>query len=185
MPQDEDTKVFDVSKPNKIGPSPTSRPIIMGHHPVMNDPMVKEGTQEPHITPIHIAMDEKDEAESVFTSSSSASAVQPDSPSAFGEELLPHHDEPENIHEVPHTPEEHPVVAGDPHRAEEKSNDSSESHFTSLNSLLSGSHKSEDKNPEADNYIPPPPPPGSVHNPVDAPLPIPRGAGPYRRWPRI
>jgi hypothetical protein len=44
MPQgsDENPKVFDVSKPHKITPSSSSRPIIVGHHPIMADPMVLE-----------------------------------------------------------------------------------------------------------------------------------------------
>ncbi|MBX4191019.1 hypothetical protein KW794_02940 [Candidatus Saccharibacteria bacterium] len=37
----DESRVFDVSKPNKVSPTPTSRPVIVGHHP-MNDPMVRE-----------------------------------------------------------------------------------------------------------------------------------------------
>lgn len=37
----DENRVFDVSKPSKVSPPPTSRPIIVGHHP-MNDPMVRE-----------------------------------------------------------------------------------------------------------------------------------------------
>lgn len=43
MPIDDD-KVFDVSKPHKVSPSATSRPIIVGHHPMMADPMVRDDT---------------------------------------------------------------------------------------------------------------------------------------------
>jgi len=44
MPQgnEDNPKVFDVSKPHKTTPSPSSRPIIVGHHPIMADPMVLE-----------------------------------------------------------------------------------------------------------------------------------------------
>lgn len=46
----DENRVFDVSKPSKVSPSPTSRPVIVGHHP-MNDPMVREennfGTENP------------------------------------------------------------------------------------------------------------------------------------------
>ena len=38
----EDKKHFDVSKPRRHGPDPTSKPIIVGHHPMMPDPMIKE-----------------------------------------------------------------------------------------------------------------------------------------------
>jgi hypothetical protein len=37
----DENRVFDVSKPNRVSPSATSRPVIVGHHPIMNDPMVK------------------------------------------------------------------------------------------------------------------------------------------------
>lgn len=38
----DESRVFDVSKPSKVSPSATSKPVIVGHHPVMNDPMVKD-----------------------------------------------------------------------------------------------------------------------------------------------
>ncbi|MBI2588894.1 hypothetical protein HYW35_01645 [Candidatus Saccharibacteria bacterium] len=38
----EDNTVFDVSKPNKVGASPNSRPVIIGHHPTMPDPMFRK-----------------------------------------------------------------------------------------------------------------------------------------------
>lgn len=38
----EDNTVFDVSKPNKVSASPNSRPIIVGHHPTMPDPMFRK-----------------------------------------------------------------------------------------------------------------------------------------------
>lgn len=36
-------KHFDISKPPQRGPDPTSKPIIVGHHPLVPDPMIKEG----------------------------------------------------------------------------------------------------------------------------------------------
>lgn len=44
------TKVFDVSRPSRISPDPTSRPVIVGHHPMMADPMVNKA-------PIHASPD--------------------------------------------------------------------------------------------------------------------------------
>ena len=38
----EPKKHFDVSKPRRHGPDPTSKPIIVGHHPTMPDPMIRE-----------------------------------------------------------------------------------------------------------------------------------------------
>jgi hypothetical protein len=37
----DENRVFDVSKPSRVSPSATSRPVIVGHHP-MNDPMVRD-----------------------------------------------------------------------------------------------------------------------------------------------
>lgn len=44
---DNDDRVFDVSKPPRGTPSPTSRPIIVGHQPAMNDPMVRDANDLP------------------------------------------------------------------------------------------------------------------------------------------
>lgn len=37
----EENRVFDVSRPGRSDPGATSKPVIVGHHPSMNDPMVK------------------------------------------------------------------------------------------------------------------------------------------------
>jgi hypothetical protein len=61
MRHDED-RVFDVSKPHKRTPDATSKPVIVGHHPIMNDPMVTmDRPTEPHHTdkpavPIKVAV---------------------------------------------------------------------------------------------------------------------------------
>ncbi|HXY17874.1 MAG TPA: hypothetical protein VEH48_00440 [Candidatus Nitrosopolaris sp.] len=47
MPRDDEDRVFDVSKPHKITPSPTSKPVIVGHHPQAADPMVNQRPSEP------------------------------------------------------------------------------------------------------------------------------------------
>jgi hypothetical protein len=47
---DKDDKVFDVSKPHKITPDATSKPVIVGHHPEIPDPMVREhAPKKPHL----------------------------------------------------------------------------------------------------------------------------------------
>lgn len=65
MPTDPDTKVFDVAKPAQTAPDTTSRPIIIGHHPQVSDPMVNSdrvNENVPHrVTPIHVGMDEDDD----------------------------------------------------------------------------------------------------------------------------
>jgi hypothetical protein len=45
MPED-DKKFFDVSKPHQVGPHPTSKPVIVGHHPGMPDPMIHESAEK-------------------------------------------------------------------------------------------------------------------------------------------
>src|SRR3990167_10779300 len=37
-----DERVFDISKPQHHKPDPTGKPVIVGHHPQMADPMVRE-----------------------------------------------------------------------------------------------------------------------------------------------
>ena len=39
----DNNNVFDISEPGKSAPSPTSRPIITGHHLLPQDPMVSGG----------------------------------------------------------------------------------------------------------------------------------------------
>lgn len=65
---DDEERVFDVSRPHRSSPSATSKPIIVGHHPLMSDPMMKEENQQEHglfsshiekkVTPVHVTMDE-------------------------------------------------------------------------------------------------------------------------------
>jgi hypothetical protein len=42
----DQSKIFDVSKPHKVVPSASSRPLIVGHHPLMPDPMVLEQREQ-------------------------------------------------------------------------------------------------------------------------------------------
>jgi hypothetical protein len=42
------TKVFDVSRPSSTAPDPTSKPVIVGHHPMMADPMVRAAHVHPN-----------------------------------------------------------------------------------------------------------------------------------------
>lgn len=42
MTEDEFNKVFDVTKPDKVSPSASSKPVIVGHRPAINDPMVRD-----------------------------------------------------------------------------------------------------------------------------------------------
>jgi hypothetical protein len=43
-PKADNSRVFDVARPGKTDPHPTSRPLIVGHRPLLpQDPMVKPG----------------------------------------------------------------------------------------------------------------------------------------------
>lgn len=50
-----DNRVFDVSKPQHSKPDASGKPIIVGHHPQMTDPMVKEH-QPKQLTEHHMAV---------------------------------------------------------------------------------------------------------------------------------
>jgi hypothetical protein len=52
----DDRKHFDISKPRRHGPDPTSKPIIVGHHPMMSDPMIRE-EREKAARPIRVISD--------------------------------------------------------------------------------------------------------------------------------
>jgi hypothetical protein len=39
----DENRVFDVARPGRTAPEPTAKPVIVGHHPMQSDPMVKEG----------------------------------------------------------------------------------------------------------------------------------------------
>jgi len=50
----DDKRVFDVEKPGKSAPDTTSRPVIVGHGPMMEDPMVhKQETVDTYDTAAH------------------------------------------------------------------------------------------------------------------------------------
>lgn len=57
----EENRVFDVARPGRGQPQATSKPVIVGHHPVINDPMVND---EPKPSPVKIAIDGGDPLES-------------------------------------------------------------------------------------------------------------------------
>jgi hypothetical protein len=52
----EPKKHFDISKPRRQGPDPTSKPVIVGHHPMMPDPMIRE-EREKAAKPIKVTSD--------------------------------------------------------------------------------------------------------------------------------
>ncbi len=69
---DEDlNKVFDVSKPDRVGPSATSRPVIVGHTPTLSDPMVREDSAAsmPQRSSIPVSWDDSSTEHPVNTTS--------------------------------------------------------------------------------------------------------------------
>lgn len=41
-----DERIFDISKPHKVDPGATSKPVIVGHHPEIPDPMIRENAPD-------------------------------------------------------------------------------------------------------------------------------------------
>ncbi len=84
----DENRIFDVTKPSRVNPSATSRPIIVGRQPAMADPMVKNQAYTTH-EPAKITVNEKPSADSgLFTSE----AAQPpaDVPADFKEPAIIH-----------------------------------------------------------------------------------------------
>jgi hypothetical protein len=198
MPEDN-TKVFDVSKPNKTSPDSTSRPLIVGHRPMAIDPMVKEefSDEEPKAshTPIHVSMGDdskpeellahpsepeipsiaKEDIEKALSSIEPEKVEEPEEPKEDGHEDHEHTKEPEHSEEHPAEP-----MPSEHEEPGEHKDESSALGFTSLHSLIP-SDSDDDKNPKGDDSHP-------MENAgwQDAPpLEIPRGAGPRRRWPKV
>jgi hypothetical protein len=82
----EENRVFDVTKPSQVNPSATSKPIIVGHQPTMNDPMVNEqGRSEP----THIPVNDGFSAEPQPINVPQASAQPFEAPEAFSAPAAP------------------------------------------------------------------------------------------------
>lgn len=90
---DED-RVFDVTKPKNVSPSATSRPVIVGHHPRVNDPMVRG--ESPAATKIMVnSDDDKPPVLSEPTLSTSAPAIiDPPAHKDPPPEPVPHYEGP-------------------------------------------------------------------------------------------
>jgi len=51
-------KSFDINVPSRVNPSATSRPVIVGHRPIMTDPMMRPASAGPLPSapaPVHVA----------------------------------------------------------------------------------------------------------------------------------
>jgi hypothetical protein len=208
MPYDEDTKVFDVAKPSKSYPDASAKPVIVGHRPQMNDPMVKDDTalpptaSKPPSTPIHVSMADEDPSATVIhpTAHTSAPSIEPETPKDFPEHLS--EGDYEQHHEIDHIPLQHepldnghdheatsnnevpshPDSSPEPHEHQEEHHD--DSNFTQVHDLISEhgvdpEHYSEHPAGNTHEYHH-----GHGEDDVE-PLAIPAGAGPRKRWPKF
>lgn len=85
----EEDRVFDVTKPKDVSPPATSKPVIVGHHPMASDPMVKNA-DKPAEEPTHIKIiDESDDKPAESSAKDHAplgsSPVPPDAAAIFSE----------------------------------------------------------------------------------------------------
>lgn len=114
---DDSDRVFDVSRPNRVGANPTSRPVIMGHHPRVADPMMREdgldyGAHGKKVTPVTVTMDSGEdeafpaapaepEAEPVFGAVAPVEhEVSTDLPAAPAHDSEPDHPQPPAVDEL-------------------------------------------------------------------------------------
>jgi hypothetical protein len=198
----EEDKIFDVSKPSKVAPSPNSRPIIVGHHPIMADPMFREnsmdkGSTKPNHTPIHVSTDDEDSP----NEETLAHPSEPEAPSIGKEDiesalsaLVPkkaeepkeEHEEHEHGHKqmdeqvINPSHKEPEEEEHDEHReAEEHDSDSSALGFTPLHSLIPNDEDDEKPKDDGSSYMD-----GGDWQDTP-PLHIPQGAGPRRRLPKV
>jgi hypothetical protein len=127
----DESRVFDVSKPSKVSPPATSKPVIVGHHPLMDDPMVKDEQLESTKIPVTMAplsaspaAEEHQAAVPSDDFSNDDHQIEPEeqgSPAVFSEPQQDdpqpfepgHESEPESVGEGPFTAAE-PVVPDEP-----------------------------------------------------------------------
>ncbi|MBA3757452.1 hypothetical protein H0X09_01135 [Candidatus Saccharibacteria bacterium] len=174
---DDKERIFDVSRPHRTGPTPTSKPIIVGHHPIVNDPMMKEKEDEDDlfsshiekkVTPVHVTMHDNE------TEVNEASEGHETHNISSSEEPETEHTSDESTHE-PHYKALTPIEEDSTHK--EFDDTPSEPRYTSVESLMEEKHE---------------PLPSTGHHsygsepPITAlPLPHPKGAGPHSPFKKI
>lgn len=71
----EEDRVFDVTRPSRVGASAHSKPVIVGHHPTMSDPMVRHKRKpDSKLTKVSIHDDSPDTGGAVAKEDVSSSA---------------------------------------------------------------------------------------------------------------
>jgi hypothetical protein len=190
----DDTKVFDVSKPGRAAPQPTSRPIIRDNSPTTSDPMMTEEKQAavPQSsatsgTSIQVSMGDEEE---------SVNVNRAQIPSA-GTTFEPEQSATDNVNDAEAQSQLPEALTGatiPPHELEEMPDPAADkkaagANFTPLTSLVPSTDGKEDKSnfsePKShhidslpENHG------GDASGHMSDPLPIARGAGPKRRMPK-
>jgi hypothetical protein len=100
----DENRVFDVTKPKHISPTATSKPVIVGHHPIMSDPMVKDSNSETS-SPTKIPVSDSGGSENSYLVGTSADNSP--APEEHFEHIKPNILPPEHSMGEPTEPEEH------------------------------------------------------------------------------
>ncbi len=105
----EENRVFDVARPGRSQPQATSKPVIVGHHPVINDPMVNE---EPKPSPVRIAIEGSDPLEN--SSDSPSQPVPENKAPGMAHHDIPVYDPPASVKPPPSAESSAPAVYDNP-----------------------------------------------------------------------
>lgn len=146
---DDSSRVFDISRPHRVSPTATSKPVIVGHHPMIKDPMVTgdnsfSSHSEKKITPVHVTTEED------------------------------RYDSPSPPFNRPNPPENHALVTPKKETTEAPAEPPVEHHYTPVESLV-GHEPEKPPDYHRGSYGAGH---GGINHTEALPLPHPRGAGP-------
>jgi hypothetical protein len=191
-----DSKVFDVSKPGRISPNPTSRPIIPAQRQATADTTLTSDTTnmnapttpEPANTPIRISMEDEEHQVNVVSGPAGTAAPTPDtfhdtanaSTEQATETPAQFFHAPEGATIPPHEMEELP-------KQQEVSTGGAGSNFTPLTTLLPDAGKNDEFSEPANHHIDNLPE-NHTGDPTwhkAEPLPMSKGTGPKRKKSKV
>jgi len=117
----DENRVFDVTKPKDVSPPATSKPVIVGHHPVASDPMVKD-TDKPAEEATHIKVIDESQKDGAPAATKpeehtalDSSPVPPDAAAIFSDPADETGSQPEKATDTEKAPEaKAPEMAIDP-----------------------------------------------------------------------
>jgi hypothetical protein len=174
----DDTKVFDVSKPGRSAPTPTSRPVIVTQRPENMDSTVN-GPSQPAMgppdvsgTPIHVSMADE-EPVNVMT--------QPSQPSTSPI------NEGQNQEHFPPAPSGATIPPHELDQPNQPERNGAGSNFTPLSNLIPNVEGKGDTGSYGSHHVDnlPESHPGEPGWREAPPMPTSKGAGPKRRWPKV